>query len=103
MRGLEPKRLERLVNELAPLFYAFMGAALLAILVGATGPGAWLLILGSCVQVVRAACEELAVRQRQRARRSRPTVVRSTQSRALARSRKAQRAARPVAVSASRR
>jgi hypothetical protein len=84
MRRIDSNRLERIGNELAPLFYALMLAALLAILVGAAGSGAALLILGAGVHVVRASCIEFATSQRLRADRlARP--VRSRRDRAVRR------------------
>jgi cytochrome c biogenesis protein ResB len=71
MSNVDPSRLEKVVDELAPLFYAFMAVSLLAILVGSMWPGALLLILGAAVQVVRGGCEELAFTARRRAERLR--------------------------------
>ena len=97
MRGIDRGRLETLVDELGPLFYALMSVSLLAILVGSLGSGALLLILGAGIQVVRASGEGFATRQRSRARRVRPVVVRSTRERAVPRS------VPPVVASAVRR
>jgi hypothetical protein len=103
MRGVDIDRLGKAVDELGPLFYGLMSVSLLAFLVGALGSGALLLIFGGCVQVVRGSCEEFAAKQRGRANRARPVVVRSTRVRALPQARQPRRSTREVAVSASRR
>jgi hypothetical protein len=72
MRGVDPNKLGKVVDELAPLFYAFMAVSLLAIVVGSMWPGALLLLLGAAVQIVRGGCEELAFTARRRAERLRP-------------------------------
>lgn len=87
MRTIDPNRLENFVDELAPLFYVLMLVSLLAILVGSTGSGALLLILGAGVHIVRGAYEELAVRERRRAARLKP-VTGASRSRAPQRSRR---------------
>jgi hypothetical protein len=103
MRGIDSHRLQKVVDEMAPLFYALMVVSLLAILAGALGSGALLLILGSAVQVVRASCEGLAVRQRNRASRVRSVAVRATRHPAQRRVTSPRHSARRVAVSAARR
>lgn len=59
--------LEKLLDRLVPLFYAAIGLALLATLMGSPGWGFLFLLLGSCALVVRTAMES---QQRQRSRGS---------------------------------
>ena len=89
MKSVDPSRLEKVVDELAPLFYAFMAVSLLAIIVGAMWPGALLLLLGAAVQIVRGTCEELAFTVRRQAERLRPVE-------GAPRSRRAERPRRPA-------
>lgn len=71
MGAIDPQRLTKLAESLAIAFYALMGLALLATLLGSPGTGLLLLILGACAHVARVWFEDLG--RVQATRRQAPT------------------------------
>ncbi|HVY97644.1 MAG TPA: hypothetical protein VHA54_11850 [Solirubrobacterales bacterium] len=59
MREPDLDRLGRLIAPLTRFFYALLGVALLAILVGSPGSALFFLVVGAAAQVLRAAIQEL--------------------------------------------
>jgi hypothetical protein len=58
MQALDPRRLEKLAESLAIAFYVFMFLAFVTAVLGSPGSGFFLLIIGACAHVVRAALQE---------------------------------------------
>jgi hypothetical protein len=59
MKDLDPRRLAKLAESLAIVFYVLMGLAFLTAVLGSPGTGLLLLILGSCAHVARVWFEDL--------------------------------------------
>jgi hypothetical protein len=59
MFRMPPDTIERATEIVPTVFYALIGIALLAALLGATGPALFFLIVGSAIHVARVGLEAL--------------------------------------------